>query len=90
MGAIDWVAGKAKQDQVEFITVSADEADKPEEVGTYEVSRKFFSGYVPYRMMKELQKSPIVKTSEISQTLLVDLKKCFVEFSHTEYRKIAA
>ena len=90
MGAIDWVAGKAKQMPVEFITVAADEADKPEEVGTYEVSRKFFSGFVPYRMMKDLQKSPLIKTEDVCQTLLVDMKKCFVEFSQTEYRKIAA
>lgn len=90
MNAIEWVASKATQKAVEFITVSADEADKPEEVGTYEVSTKFFSGFVPYRMMRDLQKSALVKSETVVQNLRVDMKKSHVEFWHTEYRKVTA
>ena len=90
MNAIDWVASKAEQAKLEFITVSAAEADSAEEVGTYEVIRKHFSGFVPYRMMRELMKTPLIKTDTVVQNLRADIKKCFVEFSHTEYRKVKA
>lgn len=90
MNAIDWMKDKAITRPVEFITVSADEADCADEVGTYKITRKAFSGFVPYRMMKEAMKSPLVKTASTVETLLVDMKKNHVEFSVTEYEKVGA
>ena len=88
MNAIDWMKEKAVAAPVYFITVSEEEADSAEEIGAYKITRKTFAGIVPYRMMKEAMKLPLVKTNSILETLVVDMKKNRVEFSVTEYEKV--
>ena len=89
MNAIEWLADKAVYQQTEIVTISDEEADKPEDVGTYECRTKYFCGKVPYHMVKSISKCGLKSNDEFRQLVLVNLKNNTVEFWQTETCKIA-
>lgn len=91
MNAIEWMAARAKVISKEIITVTAQEADRPEEIGTFEVVTEVFGGAIPYRMKKEafaLAKK-IQNTEEVQIKVQGYDKTDVVEFFKTTVKRIS-
>ena len=92
MNAIDWMAARAKVISTDIITISADEADTPDEVGTFEVVIECFGGVIPYRMKKEAfaLARKIQNTAEVQIKVQGYDKSEVVEFFKTTVKRVAA
>ena len=92
MNAIEWMAARAKVISTEVITVTAEEADSAEEVGTFEIVTEAFGGAIPYHMKKEAfaLARKIQNTAETQIKVQGYDKTDVVEFFKTTIKRVAA
>ena len=91
MNAIKWMDARVKVVSIDVITVNPEDADYPEEVGTWEVKLEVFSGVLPYHMRKEAFKlaAQITQASDLHVKVQGYDKTDVVEYFKTTTRRLA-
>lgn len=81
MGALNWIKERTETKADEPLTV---------EGVTYDVERSTFTGRLPRRMIAQLCKEKLEVTDTVYETVYVERKSGFTQFTRTTYTPRAA